>query len=71
VGGQVVGLGPAELVDAEAAQRDDHGRQRPAALGQVVLGAQRALRVDDALHEPQVLEPAQPVGQQVGRDGRQ
>ena len=42
-----------------------------AALGEVVLGAQRALGVDLARHEAEVLEPAQAAGQQVGRDRRE
>ena len=68
VGGEVVGLGPAEVVDAEAAERDDHGRERAAALGQLVARAQRALAVALARDEAEILEPAQAAGEQVGRD---
>ena len=56
------------MVDAEAAERDDHRRERAAALGQRVARAQRALAVALARDEPEILEPAQPAGEQVGRD---
>ena len=68
VGGEVVGLGAAEVVDAEAAERDDDGREGAAALGQRVARAQRALAVALARDEPEILEPAQAARQQVGRD---
>ena len=69
MGREVVGLGAAEVVDAEAAERHDHGRERAAALGQRVARAQRTLAVALARDEAEILEPAQPAGQQVRRDG--
>jgi hypothetical protein len=39
MGGEVIRLRPAEVVDAEAPERDDDGCQRPAALGQRVARA--------------------------------
>ena len=61
VGREVVGLGAAEVVDAEAPERDDHGRERAAAPRQRVARAQRSLAVALARDETEILEPAQPA----------
>ena len=71
VGRQVVGLVPAELIDAEAPERDDHGRERAAAPRQRVARAQRSLAVALARDETEILQPAQAACQQVGRDRSQ
>ena len=65
---EVVGLRPAQLVDAEPPERDHDRRQRVAPLGEPVLGPQRPLGVDLARDDALLLHPPQPAGQQVRRD---
>ncbi len=61
----LVGIVP--VVDAEATERMDHGRELTTASGQGIDGARRRRRELDLLDHPPLDEPAQPLTQQVGR----